>query len=49
MALYDVWAEITLPKPMPAIRAVVLRRFFAPGVNHEVRPAPRRFALLVAQ
>ncbi|MCZ4120808.1 ATP-binding protein [Streptomyces sp. H39-S7] len=43
-----VWAEITLPKPAPAIRAAVLRRFFSAQQNALARPTPHPFALAVA-
>ncbi|MET7718278.1 ATP-binding protein [Streptomyces sp. NPDC005407] len=43
-----VWAELALPKPAPAFRAAVLRRFF--GVRHgaDVRAAPKALVLAVA-
>ncbi|WP_405808119.1 ATP-binding protein [Streptomyces sp. NBC_00210] len=43
-----VWAEITLPKPAPAVRAAVLRRFFATRPSLDVRPAVLPFSLAVA-
>ncbi|WP_431043077.1 ATP-binding protein [Streptomyces sp. P1-3] len=41
----SVWAEIKLPKPPPAIRAAVLRRFFAVRSWRETGPAIQPLAL----
>ena len=42
-----VWAEITLPESGPAIRAAVLRQFFAARTSTKDRPAHQPFALAV--
>lgn len=43
-----VWAEIELPKPAPAIRAAVLRRFFAARPRHGAGPALQALARTAA-
>ncbi|MEW2120486.1 ATP-binding protein [Streptomyces sp. NPDC005474] len=35
-----VWAQLALPKPAPAVRAAVLRRFFATRPSPDVRTVP---------
>jgi anti-sigma regulatory factor (Ser/Thr protein kinase) len=39
------WAEIPLPGSAPAIRATVLRRYFASRPSREARQAPRQLAV----
>ncbi|MFF7172250.1 ATP-binding protein [Streptomyces pseudovenezuelae] len=43
-----VWAEIELPMTAPAIRAAVLRRFFARRPKHRIVPEPETLTLAVA-
>ncbi len=44
----SVWAEIEVPKPTPAIRAAVLRRFFAVRSQREAGPMPHPLVLSAA-
>ncbi|MFE3047673.1 ATP-binding protein [Streptomyces albidoflavus] len=44
----SVWAEIAVPKPTPAIRAAVLRRFFAVRSQRAAGPMPHSLALSAA-
>ena len=43
-----VWAEIALPMTAPAIRAAVLRRFFARRPKHGIVVEPETLTLVVA-
>ncbi|MEI5098622.1 ATP-binding protein [Streptomyces sp. PmtG] len=43
-----VWVEITLPKSAPAVRAAVLRRFFASRPRPHGRSVPETRALAIA-
>lgn len=44
-----VWAEIAIPKPAPAIRATVLRRFFARRSNFSRSRTTKPLSLTVSQ